>query len=402
MSRVVMIFLDAFSSRYLTDENTPFLNKIAQRGFCTPLKPMFAMGTALSASIYSGTLPNTNKIWCDYVVSNTPSSRPKMFKYLIKLSDFIPSDNLNKYVRYFLYKIFNQKTGTPNVIPSNFLDFFELKKESTESNSLGEIVTLFDVLKNHNMEYCVSGLSASIFDPSDRSILKALKGDYDLFSVKFSSLDKLGHKRGPESKKVHKRVLDIDNILRDVVESESMKDTYFVFFSDHGMSPVFDTINLFNMLDKLSVKMPEDYLLFLHSTVACFWFKSEKAKKIISEILENVEFGNILDKPKLKELGIDKIGFEYGELIFALKEGYVFFPDFYRKNTVPKGMHGYAYPTYDTPILIIYLFNSLANIEKREIVQHVDIVPTVLDLLGLPIPSTCDGKSLIRKKHITR
>lgn len=391
-----MIFLDAFSSKYL--EKVPFLNDISKEGYYTTIKPMFAF-QGIGASLFSGTLPNTNKIWCDYVISNKPGSTPKLLKRLIAILDLIPNDNLNKYSRYILYKLFNREFGTPNVIPPNLLDFFELKlkKEYTESKPLGEIVTLFDELKNRSIDYYVSGLSGGLFDPTAKDILKVLKEDYGLFFFKFGSLDKLGHKYGPESKKVYKRILEIDNILKRVVESEVNEDTYYVIFSDHGMGPVFNTINLFDVLNELPVNMPDDYVLLLNSTVASFWFKSKKAKEIIGNTLKNVGFGDILDKPKLKELGIDKIGYEYGELIFALKEGYVFFPDFYRKNIAPKGMHGYAYPTYDAPILLIYSPNPSVNIERREIIQYIDIMPTVLDLLGLPIPSTCEGKGLDKK-----
>ena len=388
MNKVVMVFLDAFSSRYLS--KAPFLNNLTERGYYTRLKPTFALGKGLGTSIYTGTFRNTNKVWCDYVLSDDPTSNPKMFKYLIKLCDFIPSDKFNKYTRYFLYKFFNKEFGTPNIIPSDLLDFFKLKSRNEK------IVTLFEHLKNNNMKSCVSGSSPSIFDPTVKSILKGIKEECDLSFIKFTSLDKLGHKYGPESNKVHERILDIDNILRNVVESESMENTYFIFFSDHGMSPVFDNINLFDMLDKLPVKNPDDYIFFLHSTVACFWFKNNKAKTIINNALENVEFGSVLDRSKLEEVGIDKIGSEYGELIFALKRGYTFFPDFYRKKSAPKGMHGFAYQSYDTPILIIYSSNSSANFERRDVVQHVDIMPTVLDLLKLPIPSTCEGKSLIK------
>ncbi len=309
MKKVAMIFLDAFSSNYLTSENTPFLSNLSKEGFYTGLKPMFAF-QGIGAAIFSGTPPNTNKIWCDYVLkTDRNNSMPKFLKYLTLLCDILPTDNLNKYSRFALYKLFKQSYGIPNVIPTDLLDCFDLKlkKSYTDPKPLGDIVTLFDQLRDHNKRFYVSGLSGSLVDPTANEILKILKESYDLFLIKFGSLDKLGHKYGPESEKVHKKLREIDTILREVVESEVSEGVDFVFFSDHGMSPVFDTINLFDVLDKLQVKMVDDYILFLGSTVANFWFNNKRAREVITEALTGVDFGEVLTDVELKELKIDKI-----------------------------------------------------------------------------------------------
>ena len=95
MKKVVMIFLDAFSSSYLTSENAPFLNELSKEGFYTILKPMFAF-QGIGAAMFSGTPPNTNKIWCDYVIrTNRDYPMPKLLRYLIKCCDTFPNDNLN-------------------------------------------------------------------------------------------------------------------------------------------------------------------------------------------------------------------------------------------------------------------------------------------------------------------
>jgi len=383
-----MVFLDAFSSRYIS--MAPFLNSISRKGYYTPLSRTFALGKGLGTSIYTGTTRNTNKVWCDYVLRDQPYSNPSLFKFCVRLCDLIPSDKFNKYSRYAVYRLFNKPFGTPNIIPPDLLDFFKLKPGNQE------IVTMFDHINNNGKQYCVSGLSPSLFDPTSNSILEEMKKDCDLFFIKFGALDKLGHKYGPESDEIRERVSQLDKVLKNLVESAPDKYTHFVFFSDHGMTPVHNKINLFSLLDKLPIKFPEDYLFFLHSTIACFWFNNNDAKRIINEALQKVDFGDILDRSKLEELGIDKIGSEYGELIFTLKEGYVFFPDFYRKKASPKGMHGYAIQDYDRPILIIHSLSSKTeDMGKKDKVGHIDIMPTVLDFLDLPIPSTCEGDSLI-------
>jgi len=396
-----MIFLDAFSSRYLTPQKAPFLYKLSQEGYYTPLKSMFAF-TGIGAAIFSGTSLNTNKVWCDYIFNSQPKPTPKLFKLVLKLCDLIPDDILSQYARYPIYRLFHQSFGIPNLIPPDLLDYFELRqaKKFTEEKALGQIPTLFDVLRAHSISYYVSGLYESPFDEAVmRKAFKILRDDYRVVLLKLGALDKLGHKYGPESKKVARKVLEIDEFITRFAEKSSQpkEKIYFIIFSDHGMSPVHKTVNILEMLKKIPAKRESDYFLFLNSTVVSFWFNNQRTKRLIFDMLRENVFGEVLDEVKLKNLEINKVGSEYGELLFALKEGNVFFPDFYRRHTPPKGMHGYAYPSYDAPILLVYSPNSGANFERKETVQHTDILPTILDLLNIPIPSTCEGKSLLKK-----
>jgi hypothetical protein len=162
------------------------------------------------------------------------------------------------------------------------------------------------------------------------------------------------------------------------------------------MAPVKEHVDLMSLLKRLPVRVPEDYILFLNSTVASFWFDSEKAGRIIAEELGKIELGMILNKPTMNELEMDGIGSEYGDLLFALKEGNVFFPDFYRRRKPPKGMHGYAFVTYDKPPFIIYSPGVSYDSSRSAVARFIDVMPTVLDLLNLPIPPTCEGGSLLK------
>ncbi len=97
----------------------------------------------------------------------------------------------------------------------------------------------------------------------------------------------------------------------------------------------------------------------------------------------------------MQKFGIDKIGREYGDLIFALKDGYTIFPDFFRKYRPPKGMHGYVFPIHDAPIIIIFDPSLSTDFKRKGVVRHIDIMPTILELLHLRVPETCEGESLL-------
>jgi len=129
--------------------------------------------------------------------------------------------------------------------------------------------------------------------------------------------------------------------------------------------------------------------------MARFWFLNERARKLIYERLSTLKCGRVLHKSDMKKLGINNIGQEYGELIFALNEGYTIFPDFFRKCDPPKGMHGYAFPVYDSPIMIMYAPNFSGIFKRKRVAKYVDIMPTILEWVDLPIPQTCEGASLL-------
>ncbi len=398
MSKVVMIWLDGFSSRYLDPQKTPFIFELSQSGFATALEPLFAFA-GIGASAFTGTKINTHKIWADFIHEKSAGS-PATFKWWLRLCDLLPGDIMNQYARYMVYRIFRLNPGTPNLIPVELVDFFKTKehKRLTDEEPIAGIPTLFDQLIRFGATYFLSGFFESIFEKQIvNRVLEALTKDYRFILFRLGSPDRLGHKYGPESEEVGKRLGEIDTIVREVITTGTRANSsvHFVIFSDHGMVPVKGHVDLMNILKRLPVKIRQDYIVFLNSTVAGFWFKSQQAKDLIIEELGKIEPGMILDKSKLGQLEIDKIGSEYGDLLFALKEGHVFLPDFYRRRKPPKGMHGYAFTTYDKPPFIIYSpgasYNSAQNVNAR----FIDVMPTILDLLDLPVPSTCEGKNLL-------
>jgi len=398
MARVLAAWLDGFSSRYLSKENTPFIYKSAKEGFYFHLKPMFAF-TGIGVSIFTSTRITTHNVWSDYILTEQPKKKPKLFRSLIKVCDTLPNDTLDQYGRNIVYRLFRRSQGIPNLIPLNLIDLFELKlnKNITGLNMIGNLPTLFGVLHKYGIKYAEFGITESLFESAIvRNVIRSLKNDeFKLILFRLGSLDRIGHKHGPESKEVKNKLLEIDQIIEGIVEEalKTSEKTDVIIFSEHGMAPVKQYINLACLLSKLKFRVPEDYIFFINSTATNFWFKNESVKQAILKELEKLDYGFIFDSETLRKMGIFE---EYGELLFALKEYCVFFPDFYRCRKPPKGMHGYAYSSYDTPILILFTKGRGRNLSKHLLeAELVDIMPTILSLLNLPIPATCEGKPLI-------
>lgn len=397
-----MIILDGFSSNYLKKELCPHLYDLAREHYFSKMEPMFGF-QGVGAAIYSGAPSNITGIFTEFILQkNEIVERSRLFKALLRLTDKMPTDNLCAKSRHVLLRMFGKKRSPiSNVIPSQLFGYFspKLKTEFTEENSLGQVPTIFDILRLNHMSYelqrpATRSEEAAISDIADR----VEKGKMpDLAVIHPCSLDLVGHDFGPNSPQMRAAVKNIDKLMDRIIRSvqSSAQEITTIIFSDHGMSPVNNTINLLKTLEQLPLEQGNDYLIFLDSTIARFWFFNERAEKLISEALGHLDCGQILSTNDLQKLGIDKIGREYGDLVFALKEGYAIFPDFFRKYRPPKGMHGYAFPTYDAPIIIIYTPNESLTFNREKTVRYIDIMPTTLELFNLRIPETCQGESFL-------
>jgi hypothetical protein len=397
-----MIIVDGFSSNYLQKDLCPNLYDIAREHYFSKLEPMFGF-QGVGAAIYSGALSNATGIFTEFILQrNEIVARSRFFQALLRFTDIIPSDNLCASARHALFRMMGEKRSPiSNVIPSQLLSYFspKLRTEFTEENSLGRIPTIFDILRSSNMSYEFQKPATRLENVAISDMVSRIeKGKMpDLAVFHPCSLDLVGHKFGPRSPQLKSALENMDKLMYRIIRSAmfSSEEITIIIVSDHGMSPVNHTINLLKTLDQLPLELGNDYLVFLDSTIARFWFSNEGAEKLIFQTLDAHKSGQILLKHDLQKLGIDKIGREYGELIFALKERYAVFPDFFRKYKPPKGMHGYAFPTHDAPILIIYAPNTSLVFRRKQPIRHIDITPTILELFNLKIPQICQGVSLL-------
>lgn len=384
-----MIWLDAFSDRYLSPELCPFLWDLSKNCFFSKISPLFAY-IGIKYCFELGVSINTHKVWNDHVfrgfcVENSLQS--VLFKGMLRFIDGISfDDGLNKILRYALFKVSNVEYGTPHLIPANLIDFFPVPEKSCKRKEL------YEVLREHGIKYLKKEPK---FNSAESSIIRGipkLLRNYDALFFKLNSLDRLGHEHGPSSDAVKHRVRYIDELLRGLV-GELESDVVLIIMSDHGMVPVMRSFDLTNFLSGKGFEHSHHYMSFVGATYVSFWFRSEKYRDAIVKELNRLEVGKFLTFDDKVRLGIDGIDREYGEEIFAIKEHYVFFPEFYHLRKIPKGMHGYAFSKYDVPIFLMHSY--LATNQRKDKIDFIDIMPTFLRLLDLPVPSYAEGQSLI-------
>jgi len=393
--KVVIIWLDAFSNRYLSPRLSPFMWKLIQEAFSAELSPLFAY-TGIGYCFRTGTSINTHKIWNDHILNTKKDYNKthgmKILKWWLRVIDRVSfSDDVNKMLRYVAFKICGVKYGIPHLIPESLEDYFVVKEKYIPDD-------LYEILTEHNKKYIITEPKFNILETNALMKVPKLIEHCDLVILKLNSLDRLGHKYGPLSEQVRDRVSFLDKSIEKMYKLMDKKRTVLIVMSDHGMCPIKGTINIQDSLNKSPSKIIKDYFAYIGSTVLMFWFNNKKAREFITHILSNIDQGKILGENDMRDLGLDKIGIEYGELIFALKEGYIFFPDFYRRRRPPLGMHGYATTTYDHPILLIVPSRDsdirFLDVDKARI---IDLVPTILNIIGVYSPPHFEGRSLVAK-----
>ena len=87
------------------------------------------------------------------------------------------------------------------------------------------------------------------------------------------------------------------------------------------MTTLTSEINIQSKLDELSESFGVDYLSFLDSTMARFWYFSDEARKNIREKMSSVDEIELLTKEKLDEWGVYFSDHKYGEDIYLTKPG---------------------------------------------------------------------------------
>lgn len=395
-NKVFLIFIDAFSSKYLTSEAAPFLHGLYEQGQCRTVEHLAAF-EGIGATIFSGAWPETNGIWTNFIRSKRPANSLSGFIWTLSLKamNLIPSDRLSWDLRFFTYRMLGKPVTIPNLIPPELANYFEsrLKVSIFRNNALGNIPTLFDVLRKENKSITVINRGSDENIASKAVVYLKGREISDLTYLKFSSLDLIGHKFGPEAERTLKRAKDIDGMINLIIQEarKQEKGITFLIFSDHGMAPVSKTVDMLKILKKHKLRMPEDYLVFLDSTMARFWFRDVKVFDFVKLLLSQMECGFLPDDKELElnRLPVNKD--EYGELIFALKEGYLMHPDFFHRRDEIGGMHGYFYSEYDKPVIAIYPPGNL----RRDNIRFIDIAPSVLTLMNLPVLNLHEGKSIM-------
>ncbi len=404
MKRMLAILVDALRYDYLSEKYTPFLCSVCKQGFYAPLRPILGFSDAIRVTIFTGTYPNVHDYWIMY--RYCPERSPfKMFKAL-KFIDYIPVGLLKRGLKLVLSatlckilgKIYDYHELSIRNIPFNIIHFFDFtsKRSILFPKVLKGLPTLFDVLSGHDVKFTY--LDSTKLRGRLLRDLKMLDPDVQVVIVYLHYLDYAAHRHGLNSPHFWVQVKNMDETVKSIVNSAKQRfgdKLDVIIFSDHGMIETTEFLNFERFMRHK--KFGEEFLFFLDSTMVRLWYLNPEAKEEVRGLFNNMGYGAFLSEEERKKLVINFNHRYYGDDIYLLKPGFSIFPNFI-SWLKPKAMHAY-HPKYDHQLgIAIFSGEELGSVDQDiKLIELVDIMPTILDVLGLEIPATCEGKSLLRR-----
>jgi predicted AlkP superfamily pyrophosphatase or phosphodiesterase len=399
MKKLISLFIDALRPDFINKKDTPFLYKLSSEKPPIELVTLLGYSDAIDASIFTGTYPDTNGYWMKFqysprqsIFNKIPLTQPLM------ILDYIPTkisyirSGINLALYYTVYKKISKQLGYDELgsfnIPYRYLTKFDmtLKKSLIGENPFINIPTIFDILRSKNKSYYYT-------HNIKKDTIKILKNS-TLSIVYFSDADAAAHLFGINCPRFYNSLKKLDNKIKFIFERfKGEKDTNFIIFSDHGMAPV-HTIFTFKELFKKQ-GFNKRFFLALDGTMVRFWYFDNKIKNEVRNLFENAPYGHFLNQDEKTNLRINFQHNKYGDDIFLLNQGYAIFPN-YMSWARPHAMHAY-HPSYKEQRGVVILSGNSFENNQTTFARPVDIMPSILNALDIAIPSTVEGKSLIKE-----
>lgn len=339
---VLLIVVDALP--WVLVEETGFLERLApHRG---PLKTVLGYSSAALPTLFSGTMPDEHGHWTMYHLD--PERSP--FRAYKPLLDLARVTGREGFVRRFVERALTVSSSVKGYfklyeVPLGLLPFFSLveTRDIFQPGGLEGVPTIFDYLAGRGVEHRVWTWRTAEAE-SFRQAVEAMKsGGSGVFFLYTPELDATMHEEGVFSAGAREKLKEQEGRVEELYDTarKHMDTVSLAIFSDHGMIDVTAGHDLMGyVLSSVPARAPSDYIPFYDSTIARFWGKKQGVLDLLGEVLERLDYGRIVHRRELGELGLDFGDSAYGDLVFLLEPGHVILPSFMGRD-LPAAMHGY-------------------------------------------------------------
>jgi hypothetical protein len=171
----------------------------------------------------------------------------------------------------------------------------------------------------------------------------SLAGNTDTTILCIAELDHAGHRLGPQTDAFGIALEDFDRRLAALMQSflHRWPDLEIWIFSDHGMTPVTETFDVWKYLERAGYRLGQEYLGFIHSTMMSLWFEGAHRDAILAALNRSGR-GRVLAAEEKTKYHIHFSDRRFGDDFFLADEGVEFIPNFLSLARTPdRGMHGY-------------------------------------------------------------
>lgn len=395
--KLVFVLVDALKNSYIQKNSMPFLWEFCSRNtYYSAVVP--SPGFCERSEIFTGlsSFESGNCTAIGYLPENSDYQKDRLpilcFRMLNKIQPKVARRLFSKYCWM------QKKQMKPYLIPYSILNNFALTEDGKE-----QIIAcndIFDVLSEKGYSYSTKGFTslASSGQISFDSIYEFIKSEMaekvDFLPIYIGEADSKGHEYGGDINKMEPTLIKIDKLLKKINELAIDNDYVFAVLGDHGMVPVKKNIDVSGIIKKTGLKNGKDYLMFLDSTIARFWFFSDIARDKIIACCNNElsELGKIITRDNYQEyeIPLDVLSKQgkpvYGDMMWCANPGVLIAPDFFNPKTkIVRGMHGYL----ETDMVDgVGMFTCNNDMDKRKEVFYLkDICGELCKILEIPCPN---------------
>lgn len=339
---VIFVVVDALP--WALADDAEFLKDVAPyRG---PLETVLGYSGAALPTLFSGTMPEEHGHWTMYR-RDSKGSPFKLYSPLLWLAGVVGREGL---VRRFVERALPISSGIKGYyklydVPVELLPHYSLaeKKDIFSPGGLGRVPTIFDELRGRGLDYRVWTWRT----PEEQNFRQALRaiedGDTSVLFLYTAELDAVMHAHGVFSDWARAKLKEQEDRIVRLYRAAQKRygKARLLVFSDHGMLDVTESHDLAGHLRlQTELKVPADYLPFYDSTIARFWGNKQGVLDQLAACLGRLDYGRIVDRRELEQLGLAFRDNSYGELVFLLEPGHVILPSFMGRSK-PAAMHGY-------------------------------------------------------------
>ena len=386
MRKLDLILIDSFQKDYY--QYCPFLSRLKRDNFSADLTPLIGYQQQL-ASLFSGKWPQEIEVWNTFCLS----SQESIFGWTRALSliRFLDRGLFKYFIDFLSYFLAGVNDMSPVLIPIGIMARFDIimRRPITSINCLKH-PAIFDLLRKNKISFSyfkggikhteksgrfLANLSHLISRSDSRCLKSALKDSADFKFIYLTELDHVAHQYGIDSSRIKEKLEELDSLMEKYIKESGRP---FIIISDHGMIKVKQKTDILSRIEKTGLVLGRDYLVFLESVMARFWFFNDEAHSKITNELKNIKEGHILEENEKREFGINFKDNKFGDLFFILEPGYVIIPNYYQVKIKPRAMHGYL-PRFNKGI---FLTNLELGKQIRDI-NFIDVIPIAADFFGL-------------------
>lgn len=341
----IFLFIDALGYKTVVEKN--FLQSILP--YRKKITMQFGYSSSAMPTILSGVKPAEHGHLG--LFRYDPIKSP--FKWLGVLGKFLYPSSFWKRgrVRHILSKIVKRCLGFTGYFQLyqmdfkriHFMDYAEPKDIFAEKG-MHPYPNLYDLLKESQLKFHISDWRKSAVENIQIGKELVKNATCDFLFLYVADFDALEHDHVEDWAVLTPMLNRYEKEVQEIIAEakKNYKNCSFTIFSDHGMTPLTQSINPKDAIEKSSLIFGKDYGACYNSTMLQVTYFNEHAKKTIRGILQ--EFSSNLQRLSLEEekkYGIYRQDRYFGDEIYLAGVGVQIVPSDLTDQTF-NGMHGYS------------------------------------------------------------